>query len=322
MEITEPLMAVSNTGLSIISETVAEKVRKKNISPSLVTALAKCPASWAADNFVLRDLLPQEEDNAATRGSLFHRVMEHAFELEPEERTRERIDSFIPIVLEEKDFQSFKGNEEALAWLNNAIDGYYRMGGNPKKVKVAEYKRAGDEESKKGLEVFVKGKIGNTERETLGFIDRLAVDHKDPEGVIIEDWKTGAKAKVWNPKTKSDDGKAEARQQVMYSMILKDEGVKVTGARLLFPVAEKVVPVDTEDEDFNKMVVKEVEETDQALTTMIETNNFEFKPNVLCNWCPMAKICPRMEIGKFPKAREAFAKQPAIEKLAPGFEFI
>jgi len=315
-------MAISNAGLSIISEEVGAKVRKKNISPSLITSLGNCPAQWAADNFVLRDLLPQEEDNAATRGSLFHKVMEVAFDEPAEERTRSRIDEISLEVLETPEFENFKGNEDAMAWLQRAIDGYYRMGGRPERVQVAEYQRTGDKEPKKGLEVFVKGKIGEATRDTLGFVDRLTVDQRNEGGIIIEDWKSGAKAKPWNPKTKSTDGKAEARQQVIYSMLLKKEGVNVTGARLIYPVAETMVPVDLEDEAFNEMVVKDVEETDAALTTMIETNLFEFKPNVLCSWCSLQSICPKAQKAQFAKARDARAKAPKIDQLAPGFDFV
>lgn len=315
-------MAIGNRGLSVISAEVTEKLAKKNISPSMVTSLGNCPAQWAAGSFVLPTLLPQEDDNAASRGSLFHKVMEVFFDREPENRPRTDIPAIIDDVLETEEFALFKGNQDALKWLDNAIDGYYRMGGRPEKVKIAHYKRAGEDVERKGLEVFVKGKIGNTERNSLGFIDRLAEDHRVEDGVIIEDWKSGAKAKVWNPKTKSTDGQAEARQQVMYSMLLKDEGVNVTGARLIYPVAEKVVPVTIDDPDFNARVIEDVENTDQALTTMIENNEFEYRPNILCSWCPISRICPSAKIGNFPKAREAARKQPGIEVLAPGFDFI
>lgn len=315
-------MAIGNRGLSVISAEVTEKLAKKNISPSMVTSLGNCPAQWAAGSFVLPSLLPQDDDNAASRGSLFHKVMEVFFDREPENRPRTDIPAIIDDVLETEEFALFKDNEDALRWLDNAIDGYYRMGGRPEKVRIANYKRAGEEVERKGLEVFVKGKIGNTERNCLGFIDRLAEDHRVEDGVIIEDWKSGAKAKVWNPKTKSTDGQAEARQQVMYSMLLKDEGVNVTGARLIYPVAEKVVPVTIDDPDFNARVIEDVENTDKALTTMIENNEFEYRPNVLCSWCSISRLCPRAKIGNFPKAREAARKQPGIEVLAPGFDFI
>jgi CRISPR/Cas system-associated exonuclease Cas4 (RecB family) len=321
--IESPVMSISNGGLSIISPEIAEKLAKKSISPSLVTGLKGCAAQWAAGTFVMRDLIKEDPDNAATRGSLFHKVMEDAFADEPERRTRERINEHRDAVLETPEFSFFKEIPEALAWLDNAIDGYYAMGGRPELVKVASIKRPEDSKPKLGLEVFVKGNLAGAKRDTLGFIDRLTVDQKreDEFGVIIEDWKSGAKAKKWNPKTKSDDGRAEARQQVIYSMLLEQQGVNVTGARLIFPVAQEVVTVDLEDEKFKESVLEDIKEADEALDHYEKTNLFEFKPSFLCSWCPLAKICPKAQVERFAKARDAYAKQPAIEVLAQGFEF-
>jgi CRISPR/Cas system-associated exonuclease Cas4 (RecB family) len=324
MAIESPVMSVSNAGLSIISPDISAKLAKKKISPSLVTGLQGCPAQWVANSFVMRDLIQEDPDNAATRGSLFHKVMEDAFADEPERRTRERINEHRDAVLESDEFSFFKEFPEAIEWLDNAIDGYYAMGGRPEKVKVASIKRPEDSTPKLGLEVFVTGNLAGAKRDTLGFIDRLTVDqkHEDEFGIIIEDWKSGAKAKKWNPKTKNQDGRAEARQQVIYSMLLEQQGVKVTGARLIFPVAREVVTVDLEDEVFKESVIQDIKDADEALDHYEKTNLFEYKPSALCSWCPLAKMCPAASVGNFPKARAAYAKQPAIEVLAKGFEFV
>lgn len=319
-----PLIAVSNAGLSIVSPAIAEKLAKKSISPSLITGLQGCPAKWVASTFVMRDLVKEDPDNAATRGSLFHKVMELAFAEPPEARTKARIYEISNEVLKTDEFAFFTHIPPALEWLNKAIEGYYTMGGRPEKVKIASIQRDEDSEPKIGLEVFVKGNLAGASRDTLGFIDRLAVDqlNEEAEGVIIEDWKSGAKAKKWNPKTKSDDGKAEARQQVIYSMLLKKQGINVTGARLIFPVAQEVVNVDLEDAAFVEGVIADIKETDEALDNYIENNLFEYKPSFLCSWCPLVKICPKAQVEKFPKARAAYAQQPPIEVLAEAFEFI
>lgn len=317
-----PYAAITNGGISVISDKVAFKLAKKNLSPSLVRDIQEgCPASWLAGSFILPDLIQEEPDNPATRGSLFHRVMELAFELEPEARTKKAIYDMIPVVLEEDDFAFFKGNDDAMAWLEDAIEGYYEMGGNPKKVNVAMYQRKEDEEAKLGLEIFVKGKLGETERDTLGFIDRLAQDRNVEDGVIIEDWKTGAKAKEWNPKTKGTEGLAEARQQVIYAMLLRQSGVNVTGARLIYPVARKVVTVNVNDDKFNERVISDIEGADKALSTMIENNVFEYRPSILCSWCKLNNICPAAQNATFPKAIEARKKLPKLEDLAEGFDF-
>ena len=319
-----PLMSVSNAGLSIISPDIAKKLANKKISPSLITGLQGCAAQWVASTFVMRDLIKEDPDNAATRGSLFHKVMEKAFAEEPEARTKARIYEICDEVLETEEFAFFKSIPAAVEWLHNAIESYYSMGGRPKKVKIASIQNLGDSKPKIGLEVFVKGNLAGATRDTLGFIDRLAVDqlNDDENAVIIEDWKSGAKAKKWNPKTKNDEGRAEARQQIIYSMLLKQQGVKVTGARLIFPVAQEVVDVDLNDEKFNDQVIQDIKDADEALDNYMENNLFEYKPSFLCSWCPLSKICPKAQVEKFPKARAAYAQQPPIEVLAEAFTFI
>ena len=111
-EITEPLMSISNYGLSVLSEDVAVKLEKKKLSASLIRDINEgCPAAWAANNFVLKELIEEEPDTAASRGSLFHKVMEVVFEWEPKKRTRENINTIaIPETLDSDEFSFFKGN--------------------------------------------------------------------------------------------------------------------------------------------------------------------------------------------------------------------
>lgn len=320
---TEPLMTVSNQGLSITSTEIAEAISKKKLSPSLITSLESCPAQWVAGSYVLPKIIEEDDDNAKTRGSLFHKVMEIVFERDPEVRTREFItETAKKVVQNDPNFSHFAGNEEAWAWLMNAVDGYYRMGGRPQKVQIAEYHKKGDKAPKKGLEIFVKGNLGGAERDTLGFIDRLSVDRKNEKAVVIEDWKSGSKAKVWNPNTKNTDGLSEARQQIIYSMLLKQDGVEVSGARLIYPVAETVVDVDINNKELNEKILRDIKETDESLTTMIETNLFEFKPNSFCSWCPLYAICPRPMKANYEKGRIAARSQPTIDVLAKGFDFV
>lgn len=321
MEITEPRLGIGNSGISIVSEETAAALAKKKISPSLISGIENCPASWAAGNFVMRDI-EEEPDNPKTRGQLFHRVMEMLFSAPPEERTREKVAEIKAEVLKEEEFAVFLGIPAALEWLDSAINGYYKMGGRPQKVNIASIKREEDSEPIPGLEIFVEGSLAGANRRTLGFIDRLTISPDTPDAVIVEDWKSGAKAKKWNGSLKSNDGLPDARQQVIYSMLLEQQGINVAGARLIFPVAKEIVEVDLEDENLKARVLADIKKTDEALDNFIENNNFEYKPSFLCAWCPIAKICPKAEISNFAKAKEAFNKQPSIEKLAAGFTFL
>jgi RecB family exonuclease len=318
----EILISMDGEGVHIVHADKARALEKKNLSPSLITGISGCPASWAADNFAVRDLVTQEPDNAMRRGNLFHKVMEEVFARPGEERTPALMKAMVEQVMQSADFVDLSTNEDVVAWLRMAINNYYSMGARPEKVKIANLDLDG-RGPKKGLELFVKGTIGNASRKSLGFIDRLVEDERSTEGaVIIEDWKTGAKAKHWKSHTKSDEGLPEQRQQVMYSILLKQKGIQVSGARLIYPVAKDIVKVDLEDEILHARVLETVDEADKKLTHMTEQNTFEYRPSALCAWCPVSKICSAATILSNPKMRDAYKKQPTPEVLLPGISLL
>lgn len=320
-ELDEKLVVMDEFGLHVKSEKVAEKLANKKISASMITGLNQCAAKWLADSFVIRELVEEEPDNAARRGSLFHKVMEDFFALEPEERTQAQIKEIVSQTFENDEFKNLAHIEDVHVWLRQAINNYYSMGSDPQKVQIAEIVMDESKGPKKGLEVFVKGKIGESKREVLGFIDRLSIDlRKDDGSVIIEDYKSGAKVKKWKSHTKSDDGLAEQRQQLIYKILLENQGIKVSGARLIYPVAKEVVNVDLKDMDLLNRIIKDVEDTDKALDAMIEDNTFEYTPSFLCAWCPISTLCRAATIKPYPKMQEAFAKQPQPEVLLKGIE--
>lgn len=322
------LISFGPESAAILSEEIKEKLAKKNLSASLVTALNEgCHAKWLADTFVLRDLVPEAMDNAATRGSMFHKVMEILFALPQEERTHQATRDAVDEVLNDDEFIDAV-NEESIAWLRNAVNSYYSMGGKPEKVEIAHVKtgrktKDGEEELKIGLEVFVKGKIGNTKRDILGFVDQVLQDPRPNREncIVVSDWKSGAKFKEWNPKTKSLDGLPEARQQLIYTMLLENVGNKVSAAKLVYPVAKHIVNVNVNDENLRQRVIEDVEKADETLNELIESNEFSYNPTALCSWCPLVKICPKpfkLNKEKFIEARE---KQHEPEALRVGIAF-
>lgn len=316
-EFTERVLIMDEAGLHIKDPEIAEKLEKKSISASMITGLESCAARWLMDSFVTRDLIEEEPDNAARRGSLFHKVMEDFFALDQTERTQTAVKEIAKEVVHSEEFVDLSRNRDVLTWLKDAIEGYYEMGSDPQKVNVAEIIMNEEKGPQKGLEIFVKGKIGNANRETLGFIDRLSLSGKDGKSLIVEDFKSGAKVKQWKSHTKSNEGWAEQRQQLIYKLLLEQKGFEVSGARLIYPVARQIVKVDTNDETLVKKVIQDVENTDKALDTMIETNIFEYTPSFLCHFCALSKIC----VGagyinkKSDKLREAFNSQPDSEVL-------
>jgi len=449
-----PWIRLEQDGAVIISEKLSEQLAKKNLSASLVTALTEgCNARWLAETFVLKELLPVAPDNAATRGSIFHKVMELFFAVEPEKRTPELIRKLSDDVLASDEFKD-SVTPDTIEWLRGAINGYYNMGGKPEKVQVAKFprkNRQGEYEDVLGLEIFVKGKIGDTEREILGLVDQVLVDPREPDAVVVQDWKalaldteiltsdgwtTMGKLRVgnfvygsnkewievlgksevhygkdcykltfndgmevvadaehlwpvaynqatskivfdetgeiiypretyekigmsktenlfemsydkdisnirigdfillkvekvesvptqcinvdaedsiflitksfipthnsgkvhrWDPNTKDMTGFAEQRQQIIYSKLLEQEGIKVSAARLIFSAYEEQVKVPLDDEEMNKRVIETIEEADRTLSNNIKNNKFEYSPSFLCSWCPIWRICNKAE---------------------------
>lgn len=320
------LVSMDSSGVHIINEDVAKKLKNKKISASMITGLEGCHAQWAVNTFVLGEILEQEPDNPMTRGSMFHSVMEHFFALKPEERTKENLNAVVEQVLDMDDFKHFKLIPDAITWLKTAIRNYYEMGGNPEKTQVAII------EGKPALERFVKGNIGDTKRDILGFIDRISVDSRDQSKLVVEDWKTGGKAKHWKPNTTSTEGLPEQRQQMIYAMLLEKQGYEVSSARLIYPVAKDIVTVNLDDEEMKERVIQSVKDTDEKLDSLIESNDFKYEPSFLCHWCPLAKVCeaPRKtrqlklrnkKDGSKSKLQIAYEGQPDIETLAKGIKF-
>lgn len=327
----EPLVQITKDGLRVISDATSAKLAKKKLSASTVTGLQGCPASWLANSFVFPEILADDQpDNPARRGSLFHQIMENFFSLEPTERTHAAMKQEVKNVFDSDEYKDLADSREVVMWVRGAVNGYYNMHADtsPEDVIIAEVKT--DHGIKKGLEIFVIGQIGNAKRQTLGFIDRLQETEREEgsefsTGVMVEDWKSGGKVKKYNPKTKAKnpEGLNEQRQQFIYSILLEQEkGIKVTGARLIYPVAREVIEVDLTDENLRARVIKDVEDADKQLDNHIERNLFEYSPSILCSWCPLFKACPAAKsFNHVEKARLAAESQPSVEELAKGFEF-
>lgn len=298
------LVMMDNEGAHIVDDTVADKFRKKQISASLITDLREgCPAAWLMKTYVVPEVIEEPDDTPMARGSLFHRVMEHFFTLPPAERTKEKMLECVRTTIFEDDFKVFADNRDVAAWLQVALRGYYQMGfEDPQDVRVASMVKHGEETP--ALEAFVKGRVDGVKRNLIGFIDRVS---ETDSGVLVEDWKTGGKAKEWSGSypvlTKGKDGVpyydtrhalgyVEARQQGMYTMLLEQQGYEVEGARLIFPVAQSVVDVPVHDPEFRGEIEDNIRETDKILDDLECTNEFTYRPSVLCSWCPLAKICP------------------------------
>lgn len=318
-----PIIMMDKVGLHIVCEDTAEQFRKKQLSASLVTDLREgCPAAWLAKTYVVPEVIETPPDNPMTRGSFFHRIMEHFFRLPAEERTRDALKECVKRTLDEPAFEMFKTNMDVRDWLQEALRGYYKLGENPQDVQIANIN------SKTGLEVFVKGKLPGVSRNLIGFIDRVSSSANG--GVMVEDWKTGGKLKQWEGgypelvknkdgstsyNTREAAGYAEARQQMIYTTLLRQNGYQVDGARLMFPVAGGVAQVPVDDSKFQEAVVADVVEIDQKMDELEESNEFSYNPSVLCSWCPLAKFCLSARTPYNDKQEAARNEQPDFDQF-------
>ncbi len=319
----EALARMDASGIHVVSADIADRLSRKNLSASLVTGVEGCPARWMAESFILPDmekqgLIDSPVDDPRTRGSLFHKIMELFFAFPQGERTPRNMHILMNEVCAQEEYCELAACPGVMDWLVGAIRGYYAMGARPQLVKVASMVVRG--RLHPGLELFVSAHIGHARRSFLGYIDRLSVDPRDPDSYVIEDWKTGAKCHRWNPATKSSEGLPESRQQMLYTAVLRANGSKVSGARLVYPVAREMVTVNVDDEMFMRRCVHDVERVDTELTAMENTNTYGCNPNFLCSWCPLAKVCPSAQAGRGDKMRRAMESQPEPDVLRQGID--
>lgn len=303
----------------MLSDEMLSKVSGKNLSASLITGVLDCPSRWVSGYF-LGEFMESTDDNALTRGSFFHRVMEHLFARPVGSRTRDDMVKCVEKTLGEKDFRHFRGNEDALGWLWRGLDGYLAMGANPDNVRVANYRGDG------GLEVHITGELEGCKRKFHGFVDRLSV-RKDGT-LIVEDWKTGAKAKHFVEGSRFEDGWAETRQQLLYTHILNkyaaNDSERVTAARLIFPIAGDIENVDVRNSGLIERAVSEAREAERRLDGFCEDNVFPVNPSILCSWCPLVKACAsaRAPYRRSKKAVAAYEVQPTVGELSVGMDIM
>lgn len=278
---------IQDNGVYILDENIKKEIKKKKLSASLIDSWLKSPADWVLNTYIY-PLVSDKKETALYRGSMFHKVMEEFFALEPSERTEKRLKQLTRQVYESEEFaDQIKGTEkEDRKWIQSTVLSYLRMNYDYQNEQIARIYLNGEEKS--GIELFVSGKIGESERQVLGFIDKIL---DGPNGFIVQDWKSGAKVNNYDPtKAISESNPFDYwRQQTLYSMLLEKRGFKVDKASLIFPRAETEVFVDIHSDKVKAQVIKDVEQVDKELEYAINNNFFfPFKKGKYNKW---AKYC-------------------------------
>lgn len=267
------LIRVTAEGITILDDKLMEDIKKKNLSASMVNSLTQCPGDWIMDSFILK-LVDHEEPIHFVRGHIFHDTMEQFFQLDKEDRSPASLSRTATSVVKGK-YKHVLNDPETMAWIKEALRGYLSTGFEYKNINVAQIVKNKSKGPELGVELFVKGKIGNTTRQVVGFIDRL--DELEDGSLSIVDYKTGKRIYT--------DSFDYERQQLAYTMLLEQDGYKVGGAKLEFPIAKGTVEIDVDDTEARKQVERDFEAADALLNKCIEDNFFPFLGHHFCKWC-------------------------------------
>lgn len=258
------LVKVTKEGIKIIDKELMDKVKKKQLSASMVSSFFQCPADWFMDSFILPKM-DHEEPIHFVRGHIFHDTMEAFFTVPKEDRNPKLLSQITMNVIKDK-YKSSLEDKETMAWVKEALQGYLAAGFEYKNVDVAQIVKDPKKGPELGVELFVKGKLGNTERQVVGFVDRI---DQLPSGKLqVVDYKSGKKIQPFDPEKPVGDGNDFGywRQQLAYTMLLEQAGHDVGGAILEFPIARGVVSVDVNNAKLRKQVESDFEAVDAALT--------------------------------------------------------
>lgn len=279
------LVKVEKNGISIIDKDLMNDIKKKNLSASMISSFSQCPADWVLNSFLLPKM-DHEEPVYFVRGNIFHSAMEKFFDLPKEQRNPATLSQAAMYVIK-KDYKEHLENLETMQWVKEALQGYLETGFEYANVDIAEIIRNPEKGPEKGVEIFVRGKIGNTSRDVVGFIDR--VDRLPDGSLQVVDYKSGKKMHLFNPHEeiggKNDFG--YWRQQLAYTMLLEKEGHQVSKAKLEFPIARGEMIVDVNNKELRKQVEHDFETVDAALNKCINENSFPFNGHMFCKWCGM-----------------------------------
>lgn len=294
---------VHEDGITITSEELMDKIKKKNLSASMISSFFQCPADWVMNSFLL-PMMDYEEPVHFVRGNIFHDTMEEFFTLEKEQRNPKSLSQVAMKVIKEK-YKESLSDRETMAWVKDALRGYLEAGFDYENVDVARIVKNKSKGPELGVEIFVKGKLGNTRRDVVGFVDR--VDQQADGTLQVVDYKSGKKIHPFDPNQAISDSNSFGywRQQLAYTMLLEKDGHDVSNAKLEFPIAKGEVVVDVKNEKLRKQVEADFEAVDAALDKCIEENFFPFNGHMFCKWCGM--LSPNHTPSRFGKLNVSIA---------------
>ncbi len=247
------------------------------LSPSSINTFVQCPLKFKINKF---DNIKEPPSWATHLGSFTHEVLEHLYQLDPDDRTVENLKTLAADV-----WASSEWEQQVLSLAEPQ--------GDIKQFKIAAFKNMTNlwqledpsETELDGMEEDVDAVIDGVAMK--GRIDRYIV--ADDGSLIISDYKTG---KVPNPKF--NDENKQFFQLLAYAAMLKESAqLETSQLELLYLTASTkhtlaVTPVKLDTA--RRLIV----DTKTSLDSACDSGEFTANVSKLCDWCHFKKInvCP------------------------------
>lgn len=243
------------------------------LSPSKVSSFSDCALAF---RYSAIDHLPEPPSSAATKGTLVHLALEHLFEREPSDRTREGAEQDLARAISEMrsdpDFVGLEldpATEEAFfADAARLLSQYFDLE-DPTTIHPI------------GLELKLEAEVGGLR--LRGIIDRLELDASG--GLVVTDYKTGR-----SPRESYQQGRLGG---VTFYSLLCQELFGVLPARVQLLYLGDTTAITTEpSEQSTRGLRRKVGALWQAVETACEREDFRPRPGPLCKWCAFHAYCP------------------------------
>ncbi|MBX3286680.1 MAG: PD-(D/E)XK nuclease family protein [Actinobacteria bacterium] len=245
----------------------------ETLSPSKVSSFKDCALAF---RYSAIDRLPESPSPAATKGTLVHLALEHLFERDAPDRTREAAEADLARAIAElRTDPEFTGLEldeaaEAAFFADAArlVDRYFELE-DPRAVHPI------------GLELRLEARVGGLR--LRGIIDRLELDADG--GLVVTDYKSGRA-----PGQTYQQGKLGG--VAFYSLLCEELfGVRPTRVQLLYLGDTTVITTEPTEQSTRGLRTK-VSALWQAVEQACEREDFRPRPGPLCTWCDFHAYCP------------------------------
>ncbi len=252
----------------------AEKYVLERLSPSRASDFIQCPKLF---EYKTIQRLPEPTTIYQARGTAAHTALEHLFDLQPDERTAERLyDLFREAWTQmrgEEEYQGlFTSVEEERAWGMASMEllrNYFTVE-DPARISPLE----------RELDMLEEITDGVTIR---GILDRM--DETDDGDLIILDYKTG------KAPPERFAGSAFFALKIYAALIRRKTGRTPAEVRLLYLNGPVLYRLAVTDEVLDATEQK-VTNLWHRIETAIDQANFPPSPSKLCDWCSFQDICP------------------------------